>query len=610
MTAAAPASDPPGFATVHLLMVHGVGDQHRLANLLRLYQSFRSNLTSPETPVEGEDLIPGWQLAAFKEGTTPPSLKLEPRVPPMPGAVGAVYLHEVNYAGFAGIIRENHRIDLTGLFLGLDQAVCAARQRGPAAGSASFGLDDAELARCLQGASTVLLAATVPVIGLPSILFRDYIGTFVATFTRFFEDVATFALDRNGEQLISAHLDRTVEAIAARMDPGAGDRLVIAAHSLGSVVAHNYVVRHWAAARKPLPDVLVTFGSPIGLLTWIWLFLDFEGMDVRRRIAADPYFCWNPVNRAAGATRRRLSWINVVHAVDPIATAFPLRALDLGAAEADLVAALDGGAVAHRFFGRAGPTAVASAHTSYLDDDAGCLRVLLRATGLAPGDPADEQGSRAPAAHWTASASALGWLHRSCHLAALVCIAVYGWMVEDAFEAPAAFWFVLPFVWPRWPIEVLAFWQRLLRGGPTKRIRTADIRALSWKSLVAVPYRLREVLLWWRRKARPVDPAAPGPGFVRRWIPTVVSFVPVPVLMALPVAGAAWLTGRWPAPSTVWDELTGARGLGGTVAFTLFIVFCAVHQLVGVWRDVVRLPKAPAAVAAGGATAMGGTTAV
>jgi hypothetical protein len=35
----------------------------------------------------------------------------------------------VNCSGLAGVTRQNHPIDLTGLFLGLDLAVLAARQR-------------------------------------------------------------------------------------------------------------------------------------------------------------------------------------------------------------------------------------------------------------------------------------------------------------------------------------------------------------------------------------------------------------------------------------------------------------------------------------------------
>ena len=71
--------------------------------------------------------------------------------------------------------------------------------------------------------------------------FATYIGTFVSTFTRFLSRTCRrFCLDKNGEQLISKHLDRTVAAITSSLQPG--DRFVIAAHSLGSVVVHDYMV--------------------------------------------------------------------------------------------------------------------------------------------------------------------------------------------------------------------------------------------------------------------------------------------------------------------------------------------------------------------------------
>ena len=220
MNGAPPAA--PSLSTVHLLTVHGVGGHDHLSNLLRTYQSFRANLTSVESPIEGEDQIPGWRLIQFEEGGTPPVLTLQPRETPIEDGVGTVCLYEVNYSGFAGVIRRNHPIDLTGLFLGLDVAVCAARLRLKEAPPASsvLGGESAQLGRCLQRVAGVLAAGTIPIIGLPAIIFRNYFGTFIATFTRFFEDIATFVLDKNGEQLISAHLDRTMETIAKRFKAG------------------------------------------------------------------------------------------------------------------------------------------------------------------------------------------------------------------------------------------------------------------------------------------------------------------------------------------------------------------------------------------------------
>lgn len=40
---------------------------------------------------------------------------------------------------------------------------------------------------------------------------------------------------------------------------------MIAAHSLGSIVVHNFLVRHWQTDAASVPDTLITFGSPIGV---------------------------------------------------------------------------------------------------------------------------------------------------------------------------------------------------------------------------------------------------------------------------------------------------------------------------------------------------------
>jgi hypothetical protein len=238
-------------------------------------------------------------------------------------------------------------------------------------------------------------------------------------------------LDKNGEQLISAHLDRTIATIDAAMKDG--DRFVVAAHSLGSVVAHNYVVRQWTSGSARLPDTVVTFGSPIGLLTWIWLFLDFENMDFRQRVPADHYFCWNPVSSGKDE-RKTLSWINAVNCVDPIATAFPAAAVDLSATQATLANALKGGSIAHRFFGSAKIGAVGAAHNQYLNDTRGFVKILLRASGLAAGDAEDVPGVRSALQHWTATQSVLRNCQSTLLGIAIVAIGLYCGAVARAFH--------------------------------------------------------------------------------------------------------------------------------------------------------------------------------
>jgi hypothetical protein len=582
-------SDTPQLPSVHLLTVHGVGLHDQLANLLRTYQTFRANLTSVEAPLMGEDQIPGWRLVQFEEGAAPPLLKLEPRVEPPPGpdSVGAVYMYEVNYSGFAGVIRENHPIDLTSLFVGLDLAVCAARQRPRVNASSVFGGETRRLAACLQRFSSVLTAATVPTIGLPSIVFRDYIGTFVATFTRFFADIATFALDKNGEQLISTHLDRTITTISAAMKPG--DRLVVAAHSLGSVVVHNFVVRQWTAAGARFPDTVVTFGSPIGLLAWIWLFLDFEDMDFGRQIGGgEHYFCWNPVSTGKEA-RKKLAWVNVVNCVDPIATAFPEAALDLSATAAEIAAGLQGGTIAHRYFGPARVTAVGGSHTEYLNDKSGFLRILLRAAGLASGDPEACAGIRSADENRTASLAVLRTVQWGLYASALATIALYCWAVARQFGDLRTLWVVPVFAWPALTIAFLAFFQRLMLGGPTKRIPAAQIREMRWSDGASWPYRLREMILRGLGRSRDVDPMAPSPGPVMRFTLRVLSFIPSLAAMAVPFLFAAWLTNQWPTGAQVWTSLWTVKAIVAIAVFMLYVVSCAGFEIVRTWRQVLRI---------------------
>ena len=578
---------PPPPVSVHLLMVHGVGRHAPLSSLLKVYQSFRSNLTSAEAPINWEDEIPGWRLAEFEESASPPFLKLVPRVPPPPGGVAAVLLYEVNYSTLAGVVRENHPIDLTTLLVGFDLAVCAARQELTTTGPSVIGGDSVKLARCLQRFSGVLAAATVPVLGLPSLVLRNYTETFVSTFTRFFEDVATFALDKNGEQLISAHLDRTVESILqpSRFATNRGDRFVVAAHSLGSVVVHNFIVRHWCERPDKVPDTVLTFGSPIGLLSWVWLFLDYPGLRFdTSKATGDNYFCWSPVsNGSISGSRKRLAWLNIVNCLDPIATAFPPAVVDLSSAPADVMAALDGGDIVHRFVGRTAAGAVGSAHTEYLNDRRDFLQILLRAIGLRSGKPADLSGGRSPGEHWTVTSAVLLRVQVAAWGAAMAAIVLYCAIVAWSFGDWRTMAVVALFTWPAATVAGLAFFQRLFFGGPTKRIADRRLRKLRWFDRVSFPYRLRREM---RRTfgLRPdVDPLAPGPGNFRRRLASVPSFLPTVAAMLLPVAAAAWLTGVTPRLAGLMTPAV----IPAVLAFMAYLMCCAAHELVATWRSVL-----------------------
>jgi hypothetical protein len=587
----APAAAASSPSSVHLLVVHGVGRHNRLANLLRTYQSLRANLTSVEAPVGAEDQIPGWRLSRFEEGASPPFLTLVPRVTPETGDIGAVHLYEVNYSGFAGVVRENHPIDLTSLFLGLDLAVCAARQRPSTSAVSVLGGNTARLGACLQRVSAVLTAATVPIVGLPSILFRNYIGTFVRTFARFFEDVATFALDKNGEQLIATHLDRTVDSIAASMVPG--DRLVVAAHSLGSVVVHNFVVRQWTTAPEKVPDVLITFGSPIGLLAWAWLFLDFHNMDFREIPDGDHYFCWHPVsNKRTG--RKRLAWINVVNCVDPIATAFPVAALDLSVSAADIAPGLTGGGIVHRFLGPANVHSVGRAHTEYFNDKEGFLNIVLREAGMVEDLPVRSPFERTADAHRQETESVLRRLQWGLLTISVTAIFVYCGIIARRFGDIRVLGAAAVFVWPALTVGVLAFFQRLLLGGPTKRITTELIRELSLFDLAAFPYRVLESVRAFLGHSRDINPMTPSPGYMVRLFFKTISLVPTLAAMSLPLAAGWWLTRTWPTMAGLWTRLWSFETLIAIAVFMGYVTACGAHELVRTWRQVLRIMQEPA----------------
>ena len=579
----------------------------RLSSLLEAYQALRANTRNPETAIEFEDLNPEWRLQIFDDGAGTPYLKLH-----LPGATrgatDAIYLYEVNYSALAGVVRANHPLDLTGLFVGFDLAVNVARSRleknrPEAAPASAYSTDHASLALTVQKLAGVFVAATVPLLGVPSILFKRYTQGLVATFTRFFEDIATFALDMNGEQLISAHMDRTVECI---LDPGrfkegdteyARDVLVIAAHSLGTIVTHSYVVRHGLGSGRGLPSRVLTFGSPIGLVCWLWLFLDFLGMDFTRRQQDDArYFTWNALVRAdKSSPLPPIQWINVVNHLDPIATAFPLDYVNLANSPAENANSLDGGRIHHRFI-RTGGSA-ASAHTAYFDDRQGFLEILSRLAGLRAGPPGavlDPAAQLAPGAatprqaseHWKEGIDALYRLRICLWLGGLAAIGVYLGAIAWASNSWWLLWLVLLFGCPPITIGMLAFCQRLICGKPTKRNSGAAIERLPWGDLWSFPHRMRH---WFRGGQTEGEEAAevlgPGPGSVRKTWMWFLSFLPSLFAMLLPVFALWSVDGSGAARDLVteyWKWIVPAL-----LVFTVYLIAFAISEFVMQWRAAV-----------------------
>jgi hypothetical protein len=175
----------------------------------------------------------------------------------------------------------------------------------------------------------------------------------------------------------------------------------------------------------------------------------------------------------------------------------------------------------------------------------------------------------------------------------LAAISAYGGIVGFWLDDLRAVLFVAPFVWPALTVGILAQFQRLVLGGPNKRIPPALIRELRWRDLASLAYRLREAALRATGRSRDPDPLAPSAGYLPRLLVNVVSFVPALALMAIPVAGVSWLKGAWPAPGDLWTAAFGLGGLAALVAFTVYVVCCAAFELVRTWRTVIQVLEPP-----------------
>jgi hypothetical protein len=599
---------------VHVLFVHGVGQHSRLSALLRPYQAFRSSLRSAEAPTTVEDLIPDWRLEELSEDAETPYLKLTPK-PNQPRPPEAVYFYEVNYSVLAGIIRGNQPLDITQLFVGLDLAINVARQRVLSSAPAQT----AAIARIAQRLVGVLVATTAPILGLPSLLLRSYTGTFVAQFTRFFADVATFAIDKNGDKLISAHVDKTIENIVNSEQFGFDSELVIAAHSLGTVVMHNYLVRQWSGSdKRVVPARLLTFGSPIGLVCWMWLFLDYGGgrLDPRRATGRN-YFSWDPLPGAA-APARSVLWINVVNHLDPIATAFPPEHVDLIQPPGAALTSIVGGSVEHRYIKLGGALSVGGAHTDYINDREGFLEIAARLAYLRSGDPRDPAKQRSAGQHWENALWDLRRLRVGLWLLGVVCLSAYLWVIAKQFPVvpivlllnpltllqPLTVMLLILYAWPRAMIELLAFFQRLEFGGPTKRTAAEQMGELPWRDLASFPYRLRRLF---RLGLQDPDPEAPRAGLILRSLGRTLSFVPTAVLMVIPIAMARELRGSGPGPvELIRNHPTAALIL--LVLFLLYVVAFALSEFFGRWRALIVELTRPAALAMTPPSGTPGTT--
>lgn len=586
----------------HVLFIHGVGNHARLSSLLRGYQSLREELKSPDLPSDSEDLIVGWRLADFNEDASLPSVTLSRSALRGDAAgVDRIHLYEVNYSQLAGIIRENHPIDLTRLFVSFDLTVLLAHQRMAWTPPVKVAgeINDMAVADSVKELTGLCIAATVPILGIfPRVARWLSLQNVVETFTRFFEDVATFSMDISGSRLISTHVDRTVRNIVNSPHYEDGDELVIVAHSLGTVVAHNHLVRHWADGGKEVPNKILTFGSPIGLLCWLWLFMDFSGMEFSRRNKyIQNFFTWFSdkdeeirSTMPGPAALKPVVWANIVNHLDPIATAFPGKYAFMSAPQLVVQSAM--GEIQHRFIKTSGLGGIFSAHMDYFNDRPSepkpdparqqkFLDYLLGFVefwkgGIAAAKPDASQN------HWANTRRSLLVLAWMSYIFGALALLGYFLLVEVSYPAQrlVSISVLLPiymlYLWPGFLIAVLSFFQRLVWGSPTKRISSGDIEAgLAWNSWDAFPYKLRMLL-----SERSEKIFAPRYGW--KVIYGIVSLLPFFIVMTLPVLGSTLMSGSlsWHAPSRFSMFMMFSLFLIHLVSFVLF-------KILKCWRAIL-----------------------
>jgi len=582
--------------SVHILFVHGVGQHSQLSSLLGAYQALRSDVRSTEVPHKFDDLLTKWELVEFNQVGPPPYLKLSTKFPDEPGPRYA-YVYEANYADLSGIIRQNQPLDITYLFISFDLAVNLARQRlNKEIPQHAHLAIPAALGKHVQRLAEVFVAATVPVLGLPSLVFRNYTKTWVGAFVRFFEDVATFSMDPQGYPLIAKHFNKTARNIVysprfnRTAPPPTGDTFVVVAHSLGTVVAHNYLLAHWFDNGPEVPAGMLTFGSPIGLVCWMWRFLDFPRMefDAKRAPTGNEYFVWDAAPEPA-AVLRKIRWMNVINHLDPIATAFPTQYVNLSMGRLAIENSLEGGEVQHRYIRTGGMFSAGQAHTKYFVSRE-FSSILTAVTGLMPEeDPNTTKPSteRVAITHWREAGRHLllyRWL-----LWALGVAALYGyfWFLVCSTGAEFPYIAMFPYLFPRLTVWTLSFFQKLFFGRPTKRsgatVLKQDLRTLDPSSF---PYRVRlffsplvSFLFDWILRLSPK--LIIGAGRI------LLSFLPTLILMVLPL----WLSTSTPEFLTAIENAIdgGALKFAMLLAlFALYTVMFAASEFMTCWRELLR----------------------
>lgn len=621
---------------VHVLFVHGVGAQSRLSSLLRPYQTLRAETNVPEPGDDELDLLPGYRLDSFDELSSPARLVLVRRAEsgPLPKKIS---FYEVNYSYLGGVLRENHPLNMTRLLLQANLAIAVGRGRLRARPSrwrviGPSGVDHRFLADGAQALADVLAASTVPIVHLFPFLARMFppVGNIVKRYVRFFEDVATYVLDKPSFEVVSGHFDKVADSIPRKKGGKVSHELVVVAHSLGSVVAHNYLVRNWEkrpGKGSPM-DTLITMGSPIGLLCWLWVFLDFQRMrfDTRPGLLGS-FFAWKPEDFTNNPPElHKVRWINAVNRLDPIATAFPQDHALLGSEESVRLSGLPEG-VEHRFLNAGG----LSVHEGYYDDRPNgstdsFLGILLNAV-----DPKLQGLGRrvATGEHWAGVAKSLRRLQWRAYGVAWACLAFFLLFICWPNQAEGCgrwgyLTLLVPYLWPAGIVGMTAWMQKLIWGGlpvAENRIRSVGLRKyLPWCS----PFRWRLALVnAWGNPPEYVRQAqvllflgllifvfhgiiaqgwnhwigiggvfallgATEPWWAR--IPSVVRRfqASLSILGAICIAVFPWLlTGFILSPNFVFSWPGKRRAVLGLMLFSLFILLMVAGEFFARWRKVL-----------------------
>lgn len=481
-----------------VLFVHGVGEQSQLSALLRPILSLKTDLSAGLSQTGGakrtSDLLPDWEISGCELHLSPPYVELR-RNPPSDKGPDVIRFYEFNYSNLTSVIREVSSVGLERLLADFHEDIAAAtgqltddRNEIPAIKSS-----DIEIAKEALRIGDVILAASAPMLGLFP-LFTGYfgIGHVVKAYRRFFADVATCALDYPSGSLLFEHFDSAVESIRKKEKFGEDDQFIIVAHSLGSVIAHNYLVRNWInrppSNPKPLTKLL-TFGSPIGILCWLWLLTDYRGLDPARwrysGMHSQPNFrtqwrefatfLWERKPIQNTDCLHKVTWVNVVNKLDPIATTFPDQFAFFGAEESALKTALPEG-IQH--------TAIQKdwwhgfPHNTYFNDRSSDApptgmeaetfsNVLMEVTGLRP--PRSNKYRPIHDGFWQDAINSILWFRATSWVIGASLLAssllIFYREPESPFLLGPRLLYLVPAVaycWPRNPVRLLALWHKVL----------------------------------------------------------------------------------------------------------------------------------------------------